>query len=63
MRSLEKEKAQVHKNQILNGEEFIEEKKTRRNKHKKSTFLLIFFNFIHRFNFNILLKFYFFIFL
>ena len=35
MRSLEKEKAQVHKNQILNGEEFIEEKKTRRNKHKK----------------------------
>ncbi|HJJ11618.1 MAG TPA: phosphodiester glycosidase family protein [Clostridiaceae bacterium] len=46
MRSLEKEKAQVHKNQILNGEEFIEEKKTRRNKHKKSTFLSIFFNFI-----------------
>ena len=42
MRSLEKEKAQVHKNQILNGEEFIEEKKTRRNKHKKSTFLSIF---------------------
>ena len=46
MRSLEKEKAQVHKNQILNGEEFIEEKKTRRKKHKKSTFLSIFFNFI-----------------
>ena len=46
MRILEKEKAQVHKNQILNGEEFIEEKKTRRNKHKKSTFLSIFFNFI-----------------
>ena len=46
MRSLEKEKAQVHKNQILNGEEFIEEKKTRRNKHKKSTFLSNFFNFI-----------------
>ena len=34
MRSLEKEKAQVHKNQILNGEEFIEEKKTRRNKEE-----------------------------
>ena len=31
MRSLEKEKVQVHKNQILNEEEFFERKNIRRN--------------------------------
>ena len=35
MRSLEKKKVQVHKNQILNGEGFVEEKNARKSKHKK----------------------------
>ncbi len=46
MRSLEKKKVQVHKNQILNGEGFIEEKNARKSKHKKHTFFSNLFNFI-----------------
>ena len=46
MRSLEKEKVQVHKNQILNEEEFFEGKNVRRNKRKKNVFISNFFNFL-----------------
>lgn len=42
MRSLEKEKVQVHKNQILNEEEFFEGKNVRRNKRKKMYLFQIF---------------------
>ena len=46
MRSLEKEKVQVHKNQILNEEEFFERKNIKRNKRKKNAFISNFFNFL-----------------
>ena len=46
MRSLEKEKVQVHKNQILNEEEFFEGKNVRRNKRKKNVFISNFLNFL-----------------
>ena len=46
MRSLEKEKVQVHKNQILNEEEFFERKNIRRNKRRKNAFISNLFNFI-----------------